>query len=63
MPYSARQLLEAERWEAIEADINPAKKDELSEKLWALARGVSKTQVPAVDDTFYSYPEEDVEED
>ena len=56
---SARRLLELHGWEAVEADIAPAVESELSEKLWALAQVVAKTQLPALDDTFYTYPEED----
>lgn len=59
----ARVLLEEEGWEAIEADIKPALEDDLSEKLWALAQVVARTQLPALDDTFHSYPEEDENDD
>jgi hypothetical protein len=60
---SARQLLETEGWEAIEADeIRPAREDDLSENFWALAQIVSKTQLPALDDTFHSYPAVDEED-
>jgi len=56
---TARRFLEVEGWEAIEADMKPALEDDLSERLWGLAQVVAKTQLPALDDTFYSYPEED----
>jgi hypothetical protein len=60
---SARVLLETEGWEALEADMKPAVEDDLSEKLWALAQVVAETQLPAINDTFYSYPEEDETDD
>jgi hypothetical protein len=56
---SARLLLEAEGWKAIEADMKLAVEEDLSEELWTLAQVVAKTQLPVLDDTFHSYPEED----
>jgi len=60
---TARLLLEKEGWEAIEADIKLAVQDDLSEKLWGLVQKAAKTELPIIDDTFYSYPEEDEPDD